>query len=173
MFQKLDVTRQQRTGLGKYVYYYRENHSYNWFLKKQIESQTTDGFCAPCYDFIFIDGAKDFTTNAATLYLCEKLLKPDGWLLFDDYSYTFKRKDGTVAKHAVGYDPSMGEDELTDTQIASVFHLCAMQHENLGNFIIQSQGWAWAKKICYEDTTSIHTYIIRGIKTVFRKLFRS
>ena len=55
----------------------REVNSYNWFLKKQIEAQTKDGICEPCYDFIFIDGAKNWTIDGLAFFLADKLLRPE------------------------------------------------------------------------------------------------
>ena len=73
-------------GLGHRVTIHREINSYTWFLKKKIAGQSANGKCEPCYDFCFIDGAKNWTIDGLAFFLVDKLLKADGWILFDDYS---------------------------------------------------------------------------------------
>src|SRR5699024_7147399 len=79
----------EQLGLSARVDIYREVNSYNWFLKKTIEAQTRDGVCAPCYDFVFIDGSKNFTIDGMAFFLADKLLREGGWILFDDYDWRY------------------------------------------------------------------------------------
>src|SRR5215467_5750888 len=78
----------QRSGLDSYVTVQRERSSYTWFLKKQIEHRTCNGVCQPLYDFCFIDGGKHWTSDGAAFFMVDKLLNQNGWILFDDYSWT-------------------------------------------------------------------------------------
>jgi len=54
--------------------------SYTWELKKDIEKQTVNSRCEPCYDFIFLDGAHTWETDVCAFFLAMKLLKPGGLL---------------------------------------------------------------------------------------------
>ena len=126
---------------------YREVNSYTWFLKKRIEGQTTAGQCRPCYDFCFFDGAKNWTIDGMAFFLVDKLLKENGWLLFDDYSWTYeeylKRRDvldGITIRE-------LGLDERAEPHIERIFRLLVRQHPGYSNFILQSNWWAWAQKV--------------------------
>jgi predicted O-methyltransferase YrrM len=63
--------------------------SYNWSLAKQLEKHVE-----PIYDYVFIDGAHTWAVDALAALLADRLLKPGGYLDFDDYSWTL---GGSVA----------------------------------------------------------------------------
>jgi len=132
--------------LSQTVTIHREMNSYTWFLKKKIVSQSTGGNCQPCYDFCFIDGAKNWTMDGLAFFLVDKLLKDNGWILFDDYNFTYekylKRRqvlDGISLRE-------LGPDQLVEAQIEQIFNLLVRQHPSYSNFIVQSNCWAWAQK---------------------------
>ena len=60
-----------------------EPKSYLWRLMKIIEQNSE-----PIYDFIFIDGGHDWYTTGYAFFLVDKLLKPGGYILFDDLDWT-------------------------------------------------------------------------------------
>jgi hypothetical protein len=62
------------------------NDSYNWSLLKLI--QDNDG--RPIFDYIFLDGAHTFSVDALSFFLCDRLLKPGGYLDFDDYNWRLR-----------------------------------------------------------------------------------
>ena len=133
-------------GLEDLVTIHREPNSYTWFLKKKIASQSTSGNCEPCCDFCFIDGAKNWTMDGLAFFLVDKLLKENGWILFDDYNFTYdkymKRRevlDGITLRE-------LGPDQLAEPQIEQIFKLLVRQHPGYSNFIVQSNCWAWAQK---------------------------
>ena len=69
------------------VRYFGNSHrhldSYNWNLMKlYVESKHT-----PVFDYIFLDGAHTFAVDALAFFLSDKLLKPGGYLDFDDYNW--------------------------------------------------------------------------------------
>ncbi|MES1946585.1 hypothetical protein C84B14_04534 [Salinisphaera sp. C84B14] len=137
----------ERLGLGARVEIVREVNSYNWFLKKQIEAQTKDGICEPCYDFIFIDGAKNWTIDGLAFFLADKLLRPGGWILFDDYGWRYAdaiergktRSDGVTNRE-------LSADQIAEANIAAVFNLLVAQHPAYGDLKVQDESWAWAHK---------------------------
>lgn len=126
----------------------RELNSYNWFLKKQIEAQTEDGVCTPCYDFVFIDGSKNWTIDGLAFFLADKLLRPGGWILFDDYSWRYADaiergkalSDGVVAR-------DLSPDQIDEPNVAAIFHLLVAQHPDYSEFQVQDESWAWAHKV--------------------------
>lgn len=152
-FEPTIETTLERLGLNSRVKIKREVNSYNWFLKKQIETQTEDGVCKPCYDFIFIDGAKNWTIDGLAFFLSDKLLRPGGWILFDDYSWRYAdamargktRSDGVTNRE-------LSDDQIAEANIAAVFNLLVAQHPAYDELKVQDNSWAWAHKI--SGTTS-------------------
>ena len=62
---------------------YKLLDSYNWSLAKVLEQNT-----GPMYDYIFLDGAHTWAVDALTTFLADRLLKVNGYLDFDDYTWT-------------------------------------------------------------------------------------
>ncbi len=137
-----------RTGLGHLVQVEREATSYTWFLKKQIEAQTKDLRCEPLYDFCFIDGAKNWTIDSSAFFLVDKLLKPGGWIVFDDLQWNYASKLAKGKRKSDGiYLLDMGEDELNQPHIELIFQLLVMQHPDYSHFLVKDNWWAWARKV--------------------------
>lgn len=137
----------ERTGLTDRVEVHREHTGYSWFLGKQIERYTSNNRCIPIYDFCFIDGAKHWTTDAAAFFLVDKLLKPGGWLVFDDLRWTFQSKVDEGKRKLDGISLlTMRNEELNEPHIEKVFRLLVMQHPDYSNFRIKDDWWAWAQK---------------------------
>ena len=168
-----------RTGLSQYVTIARETNSYTWFLKKQIESQTKSGQCEPLYDFCFIDGAKNWTIDGLAFFLVDKLLKENGWILFDDFNWTYQEmavKGGRTDVDGVTIR-SLGEDELREAHIERVFRLLVMQHPDYSDFKIQDDIWGWARKskspkktLKIEETYSLADMMTRAVRRIGRKI---
>lgn len=57
--------------------------SYNWPLMKLIEK--ADG--QYMFDYCFLDGAHTIAVDALTFFLCDKLLRPGGFMDLDDYGW--------------------------------------------------------------------------------------
>jgi predicted O-methyltransferase YrrM len=139
----------ERTGLGDHVEVVREKLSYTWFLQKQVAQHTKDGVCRPVYDFCYIDGAHNWTVDGLAFFLVDKLLKEDGWVLFDDLGWSYATTGAaSVAKvEECGIHVSaMDEDERTTPHVGKVFDLLVKQHPCYGDFIVQDGDWGWARK---------------------------
>ena len=112
-----------KMGLSHLVNIHREVNSYTWYLKKKIASQSANGSCEPCYDFCFIDGAKNWTIDGLAFFLVDKLLRAGGWMLFDDYSFTYEKylrrkevMDGITIRQ-------LGPDERAEPHVQQIFDL--------------------------------------------------
>jgi predicted O-methyltransferase YrrM len=139
----------QQTGLGEYVTVAREKLSYTWFLNKKVAENSSDGVCQPVYDFCFIDGAHNWTVDGLAFFLVDKLLKEDGWLLFDDLGWSYaKTGAASIAKVEECGIPvtMMDDDERTSPHVGMVFDLLVKQHPSYGDFMVQDGDWGWAKK---------------------------
>lgn len=62
---------------------YKLLDSYNWSLLRLIETTPE-----PIFDYVFLDGAHTFAIDALAFYLIDRLLKPGGYIDFDDYEWT-------------------------------------------------------------------------------------
>ncbi|NIR32328.1 MAG: class I SAM-dependent methyltransferase [Gammaproteobacteria bacterium] len=138
-----------RTALDAYVSVVREVNSYNWFLKKEIERCSGDGRCHPAYDFCFIDGAKNWTVDGFAFFLVDKLLTPGGWILFDDRDWTYARAEELTGKTVTDgiVHRELSDDQRTTPNIDLVFRYLVMQHPAYGEFRLQDDSWAWARKV--------------------------
>jgi predicted O-methyltransferase YrrM len=137
----------ERTGLRPWVTVVREPTSYTWFLKRKIAERSKNQVCEPLYDFCFLDGAKNWTIDSAAFFLMDKLLEPEGWILFDDlqWSYAGKQDEGKKKSDGV-FLHEMGPDEIQQPHIELIFQLLVMQHPDYANFMIKDNWWAWAQK---------------------------
>lgn len=168
----------RKLSLDSYVEIYRMKSGYNWFLHDEIKTQTNKKTqaCEPKYDLIIIDGPKNWTIDSSSFFLCEKLLKPNGWIIWDDYNWTYEaadqRRDSTDG--ILHSDLSLDEKRLP--HIKEIIELLVLQHPNFNNFIIQEDtDWVWAqkseqstsKKIHYTYSKSFKFFILNWIKKLF------
>lgn len=164
-------------GLTKYVDIHRMKSGYNWYLHNEIRacSKNDLNVCIPKYDLIIIDGPKNWTIDSSSFYLSDKLLKENGWIIWDDYNWTYANaNDRRESTDGISHR-SMSEEELILPHIKEIFHLLVMQHPDYGNFIINDANWAWANKkrsdvknIKFNHSRSV-TYMIN---TIIRKIVK-
>ena len=166
----------KQLNLEKYVEVHRLQTGYNWFLHNDIKAQTVNNVCTPKYDFCIIDGPKNWTIDSSAFFTADKLLKPNGWMIFDDYEWTYanaatKREVTDGITHR-----SLSPEELSTPQIKDVFHLLVMQHPDYSNFKIAVDGdWVWAQKkksdvksVTYVTSTTTAA-MLRNLLTKVRK----
>lgn len=130
------------TGLGPYVRPIFAETSYNWELMKLIEEHTERGVAQPCFDFCFVDGAHTWDDDGLAFFLVDKLLRPDGWILFDDLHWRYA--DSPTMKE----DPAvrgLPEDQRATPQMMKVFSLLVFQHPQYDHYRVHA-GWGWAHK---------------------------
>jgi len=136
-----------RCGLGDHVERVLvADSSYTWWLGDQIDANTADGTCWPAYDFVYIDGAHNWTIDGFSFFLVDKLLRPGGWLLLDDLAWSYGASGSS-------FGPGQGPDALglsaaerADPHMRRVFDLLIAQHPGYSNFRIEDEDWAWAHK---------------------------
>ncbi|MEE8094489.1 MAG: class I SAM-dependent methyltransferase [Gammaproteobacteria bacterium] len=135
-----------RCGLGEYVTVVREQTGYNWFLHDEIVRGSESDLCEPKYDLCVIDGSKNWTIDGLAFLLVDKLLREGGWILFDDYSWTYAAHDREATDGVT--HRKLSEAERSTPHIREIFHLLVMQHPDYGNFKLDRyKNWVWAQKI--------------------------
>ncbi len=137
-----------RSGLSRYVRVVRYETGYSWFLHDEIKRQTLNDVCEPNYDLCIIDGSKNWTIDGGTFFLADKLLRPGGLLVFDDYSWTYaladQRRDAT---DGVSHR-QLSSDELNTPAVREIFELLVKQHPDYAEFeLYPIEDWAVARKV--------------------------
>jgi predicted O-methyltransferase YrrM len=116
--------------------------TYTWELMKLIDRQTREGRCAPTFDFCYIDGAHTWDTDGLAFFLVDKLLRPGGWLLFDDLHWTLSSDPDLMAMPSFA---SLPEEQKSTPQIAKVYELLVCQHAGYDSLRVDDN-WGWARK---------------------------
>lgn len=117
-----------------------EQRSYNWKLMKMLEEENR-----PVFDFCYIDAAHTWDDTGYGFFLVDKLLAPNGWLLFDDLDFAYEKlvKPG---EDPPGYLMRMGQEERSTKQVRNVWELLVKEHPGYGDFTERGR-WAFARKL--------------------------
>jgi predicted O-methyltransferase YrrM len=135
-----------RAGLGDRVTIVRAHSSYAWWLKEQVQARSdAAGNTDPAYDFIYLDGAKNFTIDGLAVVLAEKLLRPGGWLLIDDLDHTYADDPTRAASDGIVHR-ELSDSERNEPHLRAVFDLIVRQHPSLTETRVQDEWWGWARK---------------------------
>jgi predicted O-methyltransferase YrrM len=135
-----------RAGVAHRVTVVREFSSYTWWLKERVaERSDAHGNVAPLYDFVYLDGAKNWTIDGLAVVLVEKLLRPGGWLLLDDLEWTYAQDPGREATDGIVHR-ELSEPERTQPHLRAVFELIVAQHPSFTELRVQDEWWGWARK---------------------------
>ena len=131
----------------------REFSSYTWWLKEQVQARSDRaGNVEPLYDFVYLDGAKNWTIDGLAVVLIEKLLRPGGWLLMDDLPWTYAQDPGREATDGIVHR-ELSEPERSEPHLRAVFDLIVAQHPSFTELKIQDEWWGWARKAPGEPRT--------------------
>lgn len=156
----------ERTGLSRFAEIIRMETGYTWFLHDDILRHTIDHRCNEVYDLCIIDGPKNWTIDGAAFFMVDKLLKKNGWLIFDDYNWTYADVDSRRDTTDGITHRQLSKSERETPQIREVFELLVRQHPSYSNFIvIDDGGWALAQKTA-SDTKTYTTRIEESYKDV-------
>jgi predicted O-methyltransferase YrrM len=136
-----------RAGLTDLVEIVRRHSSYNWFLKEQVElASDAAGNCAPCFDFVYLDGSKNFNIDGLAVVLIEKLLRPDGWLLMDDLEWTYEHNPWIAPEGNGRPLGPLSDSERSEPHLLAVFELIVKQHPSFTQLIREDAWYGWAQK---------------------------
>ena len=165
-----------KTDLSEFVTVKRMQTGYTWFLHDEIASNTNGNVCDEIYDLCVIDGPKNWTIDGAAFFFVDKLLKKDGWIIFDDYLWTYadanKRRDSTDGiTHR-----TLSKDEQETPHIREIFQLLVKQHPHYGKLVeIEGAGWVLAQKTMTNNkyySVVTHESFLSMIKKAIRKISR-
>lgn len=132
-----------RLGLAPRVRIVRTQTGYPWFLHDEIRRLTDSDTCHPEYDLCVIDGPKNWTIDGCSFFLVDKVLKQGGWLVFDDYYWTYA--DADLQRSATdGISHRLLSDEERRTpHVREIFELLVKQHPGYSDLALYPD-WGWA-----------------------------
>ncbi|WP_071517598.1 class I SAM-dependent methyltransferase [Geitlerinema sp. PCC 9228] len=134
---------QEHTQVGDTLEVAIEPLGYNWYLADLIAKQTQDNICTPIFDFCFLDGAHQWETDGLAFALVAKLLKPGGWIVFDDLNFVLR---GCIPNWREEFG-HLSDRELDTPQVEMVYELLVKQHPDFTDFAITHGGrMGWARK---------------------------
>jgi predicted O-methyltransferase YrrM len=135
-----------RAGVAHRVEIVRAFSSYTWWLKDQVQARSDEhGNVEPRFDFVYLDGAKNWTVDGLAVVLVEKLLRPGGWLLMDDLDWTYADDPAREATDGVVHR-ELSEPERTEPHVRAIFNLIVAQHPSFTDLRVQDEWWGWARK---------------------------
>ena len=168
-----------RAGVAQNVTIVREFSSYTWWLKEEIARRSdAHGNVEPAFDFVYLDGAKNWTIDGLAVVLVEKLLRPGGWLLMDDLEWTYDQDPGREATDGI-HNRALSERERTEPHLRAVFDLIVAQHPSFTELRRQDEWWGWARKApgeprrySVETSRPLGALVANGARKVARRARR-
>jgi predicted O-methyltransferase YrrM len=115
-----------------------EHRTYFWRLMKMLEADPQ-----PRFDLVYLDGGHTWDDTGYAFLLVDKLLRPGGWVIFDDLHWTMDKSakrvgDKDLYKHHTQEARGMA-------QVKKVFDLLVRTNPRYGNFR-EKDGWGYAQK---------------------------
>lgn len=128
-----------KLGLEDWVTPIYEPRSYNWRMMRMLEERER-----PSFDFCYIDAAHTWYDTGFGFFLVDKLLRPGGWILFDDMHFAYEKLLKPGAKKP-GYLARMTPEERETKQVQKVWKLLVKEHPDYDEFI-EEDTWGFARK---------------------------
>ena len=126
--------------LAEWVTVSYEQRSYNWKLMRLLEDEDR-----PTFDFCYIDAAHTWDDTGLAFFLVDKLLAPNGWILFDDLDFYYQKLVKSD-EETPPYLLRMGREERETKQVRNVWELLVKEHPGYGDFT-ESGTWAFTRKL--------------------------
>lgn len=124
----------ERCGIDDLIEPVLANRSFTWELMRLLRDQPSHKF-----DFCFLDGGHSWDVTGYSFLLVDYLLRPGGWLLFDDLAWTYS--DSPSMQHIAAELP---QEEAEAAQVGLVFDLLVGRHADYHTY--RDGNWGWAQK---------------------------
>jgi len=112
--------------------------SFTWELGRLIEQKPS-----PRFDFCYIDGAHTWDGTGFSFFLVDILLKPGGWVLFDDLNWTIAKSPAAMKNKKLFAD--YPEEERRAQQVRKVWELLVPARGYV-NVSVLGPNWGLAQK---------------------------
>lgn len=139
----------KRVGLRRYCTLFFEETSYVWRLMHFLQENPN-----PRFDFCYLDGAHTWFVDGFACLLVERLLRPGGWIVFDDLDWSYANNLSEQAmvglskqlpRALVESIRNMPEEERQTKQIRQIYELLVKPSPAFSEFK-EDQQWAYARK---------------------------
>ena len=159
--------------LKKYITSIIQPSGYNYELMKILENNLAENGFSPVFDFCFIDGAHTWLEDGFAFFLVYHLLKPGGWILFDDLTWTIAGS-AEAQKRINQKKQAIPETIQTIPQVLKIWELLVLKHQGFSDFT-RAGDWGWARKKSSiknmpERSLVTELYDNRSILKVFKRL---
>jgi predicted O-methyltransferase YrrM len=118
----LEAESEHFTNIIKHPNGRRTFESYNWNLAKMLREARSNGNSA-LFDMVYLDGAHAFHHDAPAALVIKELLKPDGYIVFDDYSWTFATSPTCRPDVNKSTASNYSEEQIKEPHIALICEL--------------------------------------------------
>jgi predicted O-methyltransferase YrrM len=117
---------------------------FEWELAKLLElRRASSGKSHGLVDFVYIDGGHYWTCTALTFYLVTNLLRPGGWILFDDLDWVIDKHESKDCTYVQRISPEARKRAM----VRMVFDLVVKRNSSYRNFRVTARGsWGWAQR---------------------------
>lgn len=130
----------QATALSHRVTRILAERSYTWELSKMIRSAER-----PQFDFCYFDGGHTWDATGFGFVLVDMLLKPGGWIIFDDLDWTIE-KSLESSPHRRKMYRKYGADERTTPAVRLVFETLVKKSGYRNMSEVREFSWGVAQK---------------------------
>ena len=110
---------------------YKYLDSYNWALMKILREHPE-----PVFDYVYLDGAHTWAIDALAFCLCDRLLKPLGYIAFDDYEWRLRGSSvdpSRVRETGLLYT----EEQIGEKQVKLIVDLLVRRNSNYHEIVPQ------------------------------------
>ena len=138
-----------------------EPTSYTWRLMRMLEEDPT-----PRFDFCYLDGAHDWFVDGFAFFLVDRMLKPGGWIIFDDVNWTFDSSPSWRESERV---KNMSLDERHTPQVRQIVDLLVRPHPSYGPVRLEAE-WAFVQKLGDPSTPTSQSRSPGGVTSLQTRL---
>ena len=128
------------TGLSHRVTRVLSDRSYTWELLKMMRSAQP-----PQFEFCYFDGGHTWDATGFGFVLVDRLLKPGGWIIFDDLDWTIEKSLESSPQRENVYR-KYGADERTTPAVRLVFETLVKDFGYRNMSEVSEFSWGVAQK---------------------------
>jgi predicted O-methyltransferase YrrM len=133
IFQNLEAV-----GLSRFVTAVFSERSYTWELGKMVASLDR-----PQFDLCYFDGGHTWDMTGFGFVLVDLLIRPGGWIIFDDLDWTIETSPAAIANSFSSYR-NFSVDERRTPAVRMVFENLVPEKGYTNTF--ERDGWGFAQK---------------------------
>jgi predicted O-methyltransferase YrrM len=150
-----------KLGLRERVTVFYEPTSYIWRLMLMLREDPK-----PRFDLAFIDGAHNWAVDGFAFFLVDRLLRPGGWIIFDDVHWSYAASPTLSKKDWV---KAMPEDERETKQISAVVELLVEPHPRYSRVKYRGE-WAVTQKLTDQEDLAEARAEAKKYRAAYEKL---